>query len=179
MTSRWRRLAVFPLVVAFLTGCVRLVPASADDPCAVPEPMPSGAPERIAIEPDDFQARHVGHTADGRQFFLTTPFEPGAREFVALYLFRADGMFTEARIDAFDPGERAAADRAHRRLLRELGDVTIGRISVAPFAVERFGTTFGLISAPPQGPDDVWWVTAEPGDYMAFSPPWDCGTYDT
>jgi hypothetical protein len=86
----------------------------------VPDGVEATAPERIAIEPDDFQARHVGHTADGRQFFLTTPFEPGGREFVALYLFGADGSFAEARIDALTGG-----------------------------------------------------------DYMAFSPPWDCGVSDT
>ncbi|GIE34303.1 hypothetical protein Ait01nite_073480 [Actinoplanes italicus] len=159
---------------------MRFVPLQVgDDPCAEREGAEATAPERIAIEPDEFQARHVGHTADGRQFFLTTPFEPGAREFVALYLFRADGSFAEARIDAFTDGEQAAADRAHRDRLRELGEVTHDRISVAPFSVERFGTTFGLISAPPETEDDVWWVTAEPGDYMAFSPPWDCGIYDT
>jgi hypothetical protein len=31
-------------------------------------------------------------------------------------------------------------------------------------------------------PDDIlgrYRVTAEPGDYMAFSPPWDLGEYDT
>jgi hypothetical protein len=27
-------------------------------------------------------------------------------------------------------------------------------------------------------PDEAWWVTVEPGDYIAFTPPWD-GRYDT
>jgi len=41
-------------------------------------------------------------------------------------------------------------DRQRRRsryegLLKELGAVTYDRIEVAPFAVERFGTTFGLL----------------------------------
>jgi hypothetical protein len=180
VTFRWRRLAVFPLVAALLAGCVRVVPLDAGgEPCAEPDGAGTSAPERIAIDPDDFQARHIGHTADGRQFFLTEPFEPGAREFVALYLFRADGSFAEARIDEVAAGDHAAADRAHRDRLRELGEVTNDRISVAPFSVERFGTTFGLISTPPEGPDDIWWVTAEPGNYMAFSSPWDCGIYDT
>ena len=52
--------------------------------------MADGPPETIAIDPDDYHAEHVGRTADGRQFFLTTPFEPaiGGRagsEFVALH----------------------------------------------------------------------------------------------
>jgi hypothetical protein len=179
VTSRWRRLAALLLVAALLSGCVRPAPEYSGDPCAVSESAAVAPPERIAIDPDDFQARHVGHTADGRQFFLTRPFEPGGREFVALYLFGADGSFTEARIDEFGAGDGAAADRAHRERLRGLGEVTNDRISVAPFSAERFGTTFGLISAPPETADDIWWVTAEPGDYMAFSPPWDCGIYDT
>lgn len=40
-------------------------------------------------------AEHVGRTADSRQFFLTTPFEPAAQEqgneFVALFLFDRSG----------------------------------------------------------------------------------------
>ena len=52
--------------------------------------MSGGPPALIAIDHDDYHAEHVGRTADGRQFFLTTPFEPGggpqipSEEFVAL-----------------------------------------------------------------------------------------------
>jgi hypothetical protein len=35
--------------------------------------MAKGPAKLIALDPDDFYARHVGWTADGRQFFLTTP----------------------------------------------------------------------------------------------------------
>src|SRR5688572_7911984 len=75
----------------------------------------SGAPELIAIELDDHYANHVGHMADGTQFFLTTPFvaptetDPG-QDFTALFLFEKDGRFREVRIDAFGP--RATADEA-------------------------------------------------------------------
>lgn len=150
--------------------------------------MRVGPPSRLAIDHDDYHAEHVGRTADGRQFFLTTPFEPAIRaeedgqEFVALYLFDADGRFLEARIDAFGP--RARMDRAARRAaydarLKELGEVTFTRIEVEPFAINRFGTTFGLIPREPEEEDDAWWVTLEPGDYMAFTDPWDSGEYDT
>ncbi len=149
--------------------------------------MRAGPPSRIAIDHDDYYAEHVGRTADGRQFFLTTPFEPGhhgeddGQEFVALYLFDPDGKFLEARIDAFGP--RARMDRETRRAaylgrLAELGKVTFTRIEIEPFALDRFGTTFGLVPRAPEGDDDTWWVTVEPGDYMAFSEPWD-GVYDT
>ncbi|MFG3702225.1 hypothetical protein ACGF5C_30685 [Micromonospora sp. NPDC047620] len=150
--------------------------------------MRDGPPRRLAINHDDYHAEHVGRTADGRQFFLTTPFEPairgedGGQEFVALYLFDADGRFLEARIDAFGP--RVRMDRTARRAaydarLEELGEVTFTRIEVEPFAVNRFGTTFGLVPREPEDDDDVWWVTLEPGDYMAFTEPWDSGEYDT
>ncbi|SDT48429.1 hypothetical protein [Actinoplanes derwentensis] len=181
MILRWRRTAALVTVTVLLAagsaGCVSFGPSEAsafDDPCAVePSLPPQGVePERVAIDHDDYLAEHVGRAADGRQFFLTRPFEPGGREFVALYLFTADGKFDEARIDPYDAG-------VFRSRLAELGNVKYGRISVAPFEVERFGITFGLISEAPEADGDIWWVTAEPGDYMAFSTPWDCGLYDT
>jgi len=150
--------------------------------------MNSGPPKRLAINQDDYHAEHVGRTADGRQFFLTRPFDPGTyegndgQEFVALFLFDADGRFLEAKIDAFGPRETmdiAAAKAAYDGRLRELGDVTFTRIEIEPFAVERFGTTIGLIPRAPEDDDDRWWVTIEPGDYMAFTEPWDSGDYDT
>lgn len=156
--------------------------------------MSESPPDLVAIDHDNYHAIHVGHTADGRQFFLTTPFEPpipvGARnrdpsdggEFVALYLFDAAGKLLEAKIDAFGP--RATMNEEERRRvyeqrLQELGDVTFDRIEVAPFAVERFGTTFGLVPREPESEDDEWVVEIQPGDYMAFYEPWDSGDYDT
>lgn len=66
-------------------------------------------PDLIAIEHDDYHAEHVGQTADGKQFFLTTPFVPsstgggggggGGGEYIALYLFDTAGNLLEARID--------------------------------------------------------------------------------
>ena len=67
----------------------------------------------------------------------------------------------------------------HDRWLRELGDVTYDRIEVAPFAVERFGTTFGLVLRDPEEEDDPWAIEMQPGNYMAFFEPWDSGDYDT
>ena len=169
--------------------------------------MDDGPPKAIAIDPDDDHAQHVGRTADGRQFFLTAPFEPaiGGRagnEFVALYLFDASGTLLKAKIDEFgpraivglyppgnplpNPGRQTAhlvGDEKRRQLyeqrLRELGDVTFERIEIAPFAVKRFGSTFGLIPLSPEEGGEGWWVEVQPGNYMAFSEPWDSGLYDT
>jgi hypothetical protein len=57
--------------------------------------------------------------------------------------------------------------------------VTFERIEVAPFSVERFGTTFGLVPLEPEEEDDEWSVEVQPGNYMAFLEPWDSGEYDT
>ena len=67
----------------------------------------------MAIEHDEHYAEHVGRTGDGRQFFLTTPFEPAiggqkGSEFVALYLFDGGGKLLEAKIDDFESKARAA-----------------------------------------------------------------------
>ena len=143
--------------------------------------MSEGAPASIAINHDEYQAKRIGRTADGRQFFLTNPFVPMGSEFIALYLFDAAGQLLEAKID--DLGTRELVDDDYARALietrlEELGEFTFGDIQVAPFRLERFGTEFGLIPEAPEEEGEHWWVTAEPGDYMAFYPPWD-GDYDT
>jgi hypothetical protein len=149
--------------------------------------MTSEPPELIAIDHDDYHAEHVGHTRDGRQFFLTTPFEPAhgddpGGEYVALFLFDADGNLLAAEIDDFGP--RATVDNdavrsRYDRRLAELGDVTFDRIEVKPFAVENFGRRFGLIPREPEEEGDSWVVEMMPGNYMAFFEPWDSGVYDT
>jgi hypothetical protein len=138
------------------------------------------APTRLTIPYDDYHARHVGKTADGRQFFLMTPFEPGGNEYVALLLWDADGTPLGAEVDSFGPRDSMDQDArraAHERRLAELGDVTYGPIEVAPFSVERFGSEIGLLATEVE--DDDWVVTLEPGDSMCFYEPWDSGDYDT
>jgi hypothetical protein len=146
------------------------------------------APTAIAIDHDDQYASHVGRIHDGRQFFLTTPFVahvdtvlPG-REFVALFIFDADGVLLDAQIDDLGPRATLDMEYAHQVFdarLHTLGAVEYRRIVIQPFAVERFGTTFGLIPHAPAQDGENWWVTIEPGDYMAFHEPWDSGRYDT
>ncbi|MCA1684540.1 MAG: hypothetical protein LC745_00855 [Planctomycetia bacterium] len=151
--------------------------------------MFEGVPDVIPIEHDDYHAKHDGRTADGRQFFLTTPFRPKmlddpGREFVALYLFDEEGHLLDAMID--DLGPRAGLDddyreRLYTQGLAELGTVEFGRFEIRPFQLERFATTFGLIAQPPEDETDegdLWCVVVEPGDVMAFFPPWD-GDHDT
>ena len=151
--------------------------------------MRTDPPRLVAIDHDDYHAEHVGRTSDGRQFFLTTPFEPASAvgandggEFVALYVFDTAGKLLEARIDAFGPRatvNEESVRRVYQQRLQELGEVSYERIEVAPFTIERFGTTFGLVPREPEDEDDVWAIEAQPGNYMAFFEPWDSGDYDT
>ena len=149
--------------------------------------MVSKPPSLIAIDHDDYHAEHIGRTSDGRQFFLTLPFEPAISgsagcEFVALYIFDEKGLLIEAKIDSMGP--RAAMDNEARQhlymqRLKELGKISLERIEIAPYSVERFGTSFGLVLREPDEVDDPWAVEAQPGNYMAFFEPWDSGEYDT
>lgn len=147
----------------------------------------NGRPHLIALEHDDYHAEHVGHTADGRQFILTTPFNPTREndpgcEFVALYLFDQKGGLIEAKIDSLGPRD-LMDDTARRALynarLAELGKVAFRRVEIQPFEILRFETAFGLIARAPEEEDDVWAVEMQPGNYMAFFEPWDSGIYDT
>ncbi|MET4727283.1 hypothetical protein ABIE09_001077 [Lysobacter enzymogenes] len=148
---------------------------------------PTLLPALIAIDHDDYHAEHIGRLADGRQFFLTTPFVGAMQgrdgnEFVALYLFDAAGALLEARIDEFGPRAQLdleARNRVYEQRLAELGEVEFDRIEIAPFSVSRFGVEFGLIPNWPQDEGEQLSISLEPGDYMAFFEPWDSGDYDT
>jgi hypothetical protein len=152
--------------------------------------MNNKPPALVAINHYDYDDRcSVGRIADGRQFFVTWPFEPGLsgddnREFLAVYLFDAEGRLLEAHID--DLGVRGSRDEERdqqlfERRVAELGWITYGQIKIQPFQIERFGVTFGLIPRPPddEDPEGDWWVEVQPGNYMAFHEPWDSGVYDT
>jgi hypothetical protein len=139
-------------------------------------------PKLITINHDDDCASHIGRTADGRQFFLTTPFIPAQREFVALYLFDSEGKFQKAYIDDLGKREELKPERAREafeRRFAQLGPVKLGRIRVEPFTIKRFGREFGLVPRLLEDEDDEWTVEAHPGNYMAFFKPWNWGEYDT
>jgi hypothetical protein len=150
-------------------------------------PMPAQPPVLIAIDRDDYYANRVGRAKDGLQVFVTTPFVPAVgdesgREFLAVYIFDPNGKLVEARIDDLGPRSALNRDQARQLLeqrMSELGPLDYGRIVVQPFAIERSGTTFGLVPRAPEGENDGWWVELQPGNYMAFHEPWVSGEYDT
>lgn len=138
-----------------------------------------GFPDRITIVPDDYHAEYVGTAEDGRRFFVTTPFIPGASDFIATFFWNADGSYHS--MDVQDLGSRESRDRsvweaAQAKHLADLGAYELEEISVAPFSEDAFGTSFGLI---PQAYDGMVSVNLMPGDSMAFFEPWDSGEYDT
>ncbi len=149
--------------------------------------MSEDKPELVAINHDDYHAKHIGRDANGRQFFLTTPFVPAiggqqGGEFIALYLFDEAGVLIEAKLDELGPRsslDKAKANQLYASRLAELGEVDFCRIEVQPFSVQRFGTTFGLVVRAPEEDDDEWAAELKPGNYMAFFEPWDSGDYDT
>lgn len=141
----------------------------------------------IALDPDEYAAKRIGHLSDGRQFFLTTPFEPPTKsnegcEFIALYLFDKHGQLLEAKIDSLGPRQLVDEDAARaliKQRLNELGDYKQERIVVSPFELERFGSKFGFVVRHPEEEGGSWAVEVQPGNYMAFFEPWDSGEYDT
>jgi hypothetical protein len=144
-------------------------------------------PKTVVLIPDDYHIEHVGHTVDGRQFFLTYPFvpvfngEPG-REFVALYLFDRKGVLVDDWIEDLGSREEVDSEVAcalGAALLDWLGPVERRRIKISPFRLERFGVEFGLVQQPPDELNETWTVIVEPGDYLCFWPPWSGGGYDT
>ena len=147
----------------------------------------TGRPKRIAIDHDDYHAKHIGKLGDGRQFFLTQPFRPAGGndegcEYVALFLFAADGSLDSATIESFGPRATLDPDKLTSYYNQQLSGLTapsFERIEVSPFSVTQLGQTFGLITREPEDSDAVWAVELLPGNYMAFFHPWDSGIYDT
>lgn len=159
------------------------------DLSSIPEYAPGLPPRFVRINHDNYHARYVGKTANGDQFFLTFPFlpridaKPGGN-YVALYLFDEFGLLKQANIySEQEQGltTKTAVDGFVQKLLLTLGKHKFGDIKVAPFCVREFGHPFGLIFDPGEITEDdepYTCVTVEPGNYMAFNPPWD-GDYDT
>ncbi|RYY03964.1 MAG: hypothetical protein EOO53_05520 [Gammaproteobacteria bacterium] len=147
--------------------------------------MKSDRPELIAIDHDDFHAKHIGKTKDKFQFFLTTPFEPAIGgyvgcQYIALFKFDLLGNLVESKIDSFGSmASYSEYDQQYLSRLSELGEVEYCRIEVKPFSIKYNNVEIGLIVREPKNKDDVWAVELLPGNYMAFFEPWDSGEYDT
>ncbi len=149
--------------------------------------MKSVKPEKIAINHDEYTAKHVGITKDGFQFFLTNPFLPALRgnkgcEYIALFKFDKEGNIVDSTIDTLGARGSFSEDDARKIYydrLEEIDKLKFCRIEVKPFCIKYNGTDFGLIKRVPENEGDIWAVEMMPGNYMAFFEPWDSGEYDT
>jgi hypothetical protein len=149
--------------------------------------MSEGKPDLVAIDHDDYHAKHIGVTPDGSQFFLTNPFEPRFNdqegcEYIALFKFDKQGNLIDSDIEALGPRGSFTDEDASAKYyskLESLGDVRYQRIEIKPFSVNYNDTDIGLIIREPEDEDDIWAVELLPGNYMAFFEPWDSGEYDT
>ncbi len=149
----------------------------------VPEYVKGLPPRFVRINHDEREAEYVGKMPDGSQFFLTHPFAPAlggkpGGSFIALYIFDAFGHLTEARVEQLIEVTQTQVDTMTEAWLASLGKYRFADIAVAPFCVEKYDQQFGLIFEAEDDEELGAWVTVQPGDYMAFSPPWD-GEYDT
>ncbi len=150
--------------------------------------MSDGGPERIQIVPDDFHTEHVGVTPDGRQVFATSElFEiegPGViRGFAAAFVWNAEGEFERLEVrdvtrpQGIPPGQAVASEvDVVQSLLNDLGGIELTPISVAPFAADWNGITFGFVYLNEDGYERV---ELHPGNSIAYSEPWDGFEYDT
>lgn len=114
-------------------------------------------PALVTFEPDDYHAEYVGVTADGCLASVTiNDFGPRAT------------LDHEARI------------RRRDALLASLGDYRHAAIRIAPFEVEAWGVTFGLVlnHIEDEG-EEQWQAVVEPGNCMCSWAPWTDGLYDT
>lgn len=183
---RRRRSALVGLLAAALTGCT----ASMNDRESAPTASESGPPKRFTIAPDDYHVPFAGTAEDGRKFFLSdelfsfgTPDTQGTG-FVGLYLWNADGSFSEVRVDPVPrrsdvpPGQAASAgaDELIEKRLAELGDYKREPITVEPFLTTVDGVKFGWAVSEYEG---SYSINIEPGDFIAYNEPFDGLEYDT
>jgi len=149
------------------------------------------APDRFTIVPDDYHVPYAGTAEDGRKFFVsdelftTAGEEDAGSSYVGLFLWRADGTFDDARIDEVPrpdgplPGQAAAADAQELvdARLDELGEYVLEPVEVEPFTTDIGGVTFGWKVG--RYDDGSYYVSVEPGDFIAYYEPWDGLEYDT
>lgn len=180
-----RRSALVGLVITALSACALPVDAPTHD--RVTSGAASGPPARFTIVPDDYHVPYAGTASDGRRFFLSdelADFGTPGSSYVGLYLWNADGSFSEVRVDAVEHpdglprGEAvsAGADDLIKKRLAELGDYELEPITVEPFLEMIGGTQFGWAVTEAEG---RYSITVEPGDFIAYYAPWDGLEYDT
>ena len=128
-------------------------------------------PKLISIAREEgYHTDHIGEYADGQYVgFAFFPDPPQRRLVSVLHLFDASGCHISS--EAWDSSDGVDPQAELQKAIDALPEAQPGNVKVAPFSVEFFGTSFGMI---PINDDRV--------DYLpyglAFFPPWN-GLYDT
>ncbi|MBK9476833.1 MAG: hypothetical protein IPL94_11595 [Tetrasphaera sp.] len=155
---------------------------------SAPDPTPVtsfvGPPTRFTIRPDDYHVPYAGTAEDGRKFFLSEELF-AEKGYVGLFLWKADGTFDEMQVSVvgrsseLPPGQAGPAGNADalQQKLAVLGRYTLEPITVEPFTRTFDGTTFGW--RVDQYDDGDYVISVHPGDFIAYSPPFDGRWYDT
>jgi len=184
---------VLVAAAAILAGCMQQSGTAGEAPAkeANGGDAVNAPPERFTIVPDDYHVPYAGTAEDGRKFFLSqelfsfgTVHHPGSA-YVGLFLWKADGTFDEIQVDkvarpaGLPPGQAApaGADDLVKARLAELGDYVLEPIEVEPFTDKVDGVTFGWKVN--RTGDGSYSLNIEPGDFIAYYPPWDGLDYDT
>lgn len=188
-----RRSVFAAALVALVSGCA--APSGGNGP--VPSQTDHGSvraapPERFTIVPDDYHVPFAGTTADGHKFFLSDElfdFDKKRQEavgYVGLFLWNADGTFSEVRVQRISKSKEAppgqamsgSADTVVKTMLAELGDYKLEPIKVEPFMQKVDGVDFGWkVGRYPNGGE--YYVSIVPGDFIVYYDPWDGLEYDT
>jgi hypothetical protein len=158
-------------------------------------PSGNGIPNRFTIWRDPYEAKWIGTTSTGEQFYLGTQYNfagTSSDAYEDLFLFTSSGTFQSATIVDFGRASGVASDfdtnvdqmtegEARSQLLSSLGQFRRTDIFIQPFAVKAYGLKFGFIPQLPDPSDlsDTVSIQLLPANNMAFSPPWTYGHYDT
>src|SRR2546423_11749388 len=119
--------------------------------------MPTSAPEKIRLIPDNWRIQYVGRLADRRLFWVDAQLDPAGgatKDFVCTFVFDEDGHSIDHSIEligvrgSYPSGKVANAIDQH---LAALGDRTITDIWVRLFSVASNNTVFGLIPRQTEG----------------------------
>ncbi|KRA31398.1 MULTISPECIES: hypothetical protein [unclassified Nocardioides] len=186
-----RLLVLLATLVAMCAGCSTSTEGDDRRPETDREGSSSPvAPERFTIAPDDYHVPYAGTAEDGRKFFLSDElFEfdsatESSAGYVGLFLWNADGSFSEIRVDRVSradgvpPGQAASADADDliEKRLAELGDYELEPITVEPFLRTIDHVEFGWAVSEFEGD---YSINIEPGNFIAYYEPWDGLEYDT
>ena len=143
--------------------------------------------QKLRLIPDRYHLKNVGQLNNGNYYWIDVQLDSNGREtrdFIATYIFDADGVLIEHKI--IELGIRSDPSALSARVIIGQESTRIGvkkrkDFWVRPFSVKANGAVFGLVVRErEQGElEGFQAVDAMPGWTLMFYPPWADGLYDT